>query len=286
MALWFAESASEHHQLHWRVRRVLHHVRSPYQDVLVLDTEQFGPALVLDGILQTTAGDEFIYHEMLALVPLATHPNPRRVLVIGGGDGGTAREVLAFPGVERVVMVEIDAEVVEAARRYLPAHTTALDDPRLELVYADGAAYLERPEVAGAFDVILVDATDPEGDGPGRVLYTTAFHQSLRRALSPGGLYVQHTGSPFYNPDVLAGVSRDVAEVFPVCRVYATTVPTYPGCYFTFTVGSTGPDPVHPAREHRPATARWYTPAVHRAAFALPPFVAALVPPAVRERQP
>lgn len=286
MPLRFTESASPHHQLLWNVRGVLYSGRSQFQDIVVLDTEQFGPALVLDGVIQTTRDDEFVYHEMLAFTSLVTHPRPENVLIIGGGDGGTAREVLRVPTVRHVTMVEIDPEVVNVARRFLPGHTTGLDDPRLALEYEDGAAFLRRPESAGKFDVILVDATDPEGDGPGRVLYTAPFHAALRRALRPGGLYAQHTGSPFYNPEVLRSVSADVADQFPVCRVFATTVPTYPGCFFTFTIGSTGPDPLKPESSFVPRQTRWYTPALHRAAFALPQFIRELLPKTVREAQP
>jgi spermidine synthase len=144
------------------------------------------------------------------------------------------------------------------------------------VLYADGAAYLRGHE--GEFDVILVDATDPEGDGPGKVLYTPAFHADLRRALRPGGLYIQHTGAPFYNPEVVRDVSADVADRFPVARLFSATIPTYPGGYFTFIVGSLGPDPLRPQNPWRPEGTRWYTSAVHDAAFALPPFIAALLP--------
>jgi spermidine synthase len=278
-AEWFTEQASEGHRLQWKVRRTLYRGKSPFQTVEVLDTVQWGPALVLDGIMQTTTGDEFIYHEMLAYVALNAHPRPRRVLVIGGGDCGLVRDVLKDPGVEAVVMVEIDQLVVEVARKFLPAHTTALNDPRLTLLFQDGFQYLHEaaPE---SFDVILVDSTDPEG-GPGQVLYSSAFHRDVLKALRPDGLYVQHTGAPFYNPEVLEEVSRDVAEVFPVARVFWCTVPSYPGGLFSFIVGSRGPDPSVP-RGRITWPTRWYTEAIHRTAFALPPYVARLVPAALR----
>lgn len=280
MALWFDEAASPHHRLQWKIRRVLYSGQSSFQDIQVLETEQFGPSLVLDGIMQTTTGDEFIYHEMMAFVALVTHPDPRRVLVIGGGDGGTVREVLRCPTVEEVALVEIDREVVDVARRYLPAHTTALDDPRLTIRYEDGAAYLRsRP---GEYDVVLVDATDPEGDGPGTVLYTQDFHKDVRGALRSGGLYIQHAGAPFYNPEVLEGVSRSASDVFPVARVFSATVPTYAGGYFTFVLGSTGPDPLEPLNMWQPEDTLWYTPAMHKAAFTLPPYIARLLPTSVR----
>lgn len=283
---WFAEAASPHHRLQWKVRRTLYAADSSYQHIEVLDTEQFGTALVLDGILQTTAGDEYIYHEMLALVPLLAHPHPARVLVIGGGDGGLVREVLRVPGVEQVVMVEIDQAVVDVARRFLPGHTAALGDPRLTIRYEDGVQYLSHLDPSHAFDVILVDATDPDGDGPGQVLYTTEFHRAVRAALLPEGMYAQQSGTPVYNPEVLERVARDVDQEFPVCRVYWCTVPTYPGSLFTFTMGSLGPEPIVPIRRlPEAATTRWYTPRVHAAAFALPPLVAERVPSRVAAAQ-
>lgn len=277
--VWFTEAGSPHHRLQWQVARTLYVGDSPYQHIEVLDTEQFGVALVLDGILQTTAADEYIYHEMLALVPLLSHPHPARVLIIGGGDGGLAREVLRVPGVEQVVMVEIDRAVVDVARQFLPCHTSALDDPRLTIRYEDGVQYVTALDAAEAFDVILVDATDPEGDGPGQVLYTTGFHRALRAALRPEGVYAQQSGTPIYNPDVLTRVAQDVDQEFPTCRVYWCTVPTYPGSLFTFTVGSLGPEPLIPIRRLPDgASTRWYTPRIHAAAFALPPVVAELLP--------
>ncbi len=280
MALWFEEPASPAHRLGWKVRRVLADEVTPYQRIQVVETEQFGRALVLDGIVQTTEGDEFIYHEMLSHVALTTHPNPRRVLIVGGGDGGTAREVLGAEGPEDVVLAEIDPRVIEICRAYLPGHTSALDDPRLHIEIADGARYVEAH--AGAFDVILVDATDPEGDGPGRVLYTERFHQVLRRALRPGGLYVQHAGAPFYNPEVLESVTASAAQVFPIVRVFTAPIPTYPGAYFSFVVGSLGPAPLSPKGSSVSHSTRWYTPAVHRSAFTLPPYVLRLLPESVR----
>lgn len=283
---WFTEAGSPHHRLQWKVARALYAGDSPYQHIEVLETEQFGVALVLDGILQTTAADEYIYHEMLALVPLLSHPHPARVLIIGGGDGGLAREVLRVPGVEYVVMVEIDRDVVDVARQFLPGHTPALDDPRLTIRYEDGVQYLAGLDAAQAFDVILVDATDPEGDGPGQVLYTTGFHRAIRAALLPEGVYAQQSGTPIYNPEVLTRVAHDVDQEFPVCRVYWCTVPTYPGSLFTFTVGSLGPEPLIPIRRLPDgACTRWYTPRIHAAAFALPPVVAELLPDRVTAAQ-
>lgn len=279
MGFWFEEAASPGHRLQWKVIRELYSGTSEFQNIHIVETEEFGVAMILDEIMQTTAGDEFIYHEMLASVPLLSHPHPSRVLIIGGGDGGLAREVLKVPGVDTVVMVEIDPLVIEVARRFLPGHTQSLNDPRLTIQCEDGAAYVRATaHRRDKFDVILVDSTDPEGDGPGQFLYTPAFHTDILGALRPGGIYVQHTGAPFYNPEVLTDVSRDVTRQFPLCQVYWCAIPTYPGGIFTFTAGSLGPDLTRPQRT-APYPTRYYTPAIHAAAFVLPPFLQELVGP-------
>lgn len=283
MPLWFSEFASGGHRLEWKIKRMLYSGQSAFQSIEVLDTETFGPSLVLDGIMQTTTGDEFIYHEMLAWVPLNAHPDPRRVLIIGGGDGGLAREVLSSPRVTEVTLVEIDPMVVEVAKQYLPSHVGAFKDPRLTVVAADGLEYLERSSHS-LYDIILVDSTDPEGPGPASVLYTTEFYQRVYAALSEDGLFIQQTGTPIYNPEVLRETALGTSHIFPICRVFWCVVPTYPGGLFTFTSGSKSHDLMrfqHQAVSH----ARWYTPAIHQAAFALPPLVADLVPQTVRQEQ-
>jgi spermidine synthase len=283
MALWFSETASSGHHLEWKVNRLLFSGQSQFQSVQVLDTDAFGPSLVLDGIMQTTTGDEYIYHEMLAWVPLTAHPHPERVLIIGGGDGGLAREVLSSPRVTDVTLVEIDSLVVEVSKQFLPEHVRAFNDPRLHLIIANGFDYLARTDVE-PFDLILIDSTDPEGTGPAGVLYTPEFHQKVFRALRDDGLYVQQTGTPTYNPEVLEKTSRSAAHVFPICRVFWCVVPTYPGGFFTFTSGSKRYDLQHFSPQVV-SHARWYTPAIHRGAFALPPVVAQLVPLEVQKAQ-
>lgn len=281
MDLWFTERQNSGVALSGKVARTLEVRQTAYQHLAVLETLQWGRMLVLDGAIQLTEMDEFVYHEMLAHVPLMAHGAARRVLVVGGGDGGTVREVLRHPGVEKVVLAEIDPQVVEVSRRHLPFVAAALDEPRVELSIGDGMAHVAAHP--GVYDVILVDSTDPVGQAVG--LFSREFYESCRRALRDGGILVAQTESPFYNRDVLAKSFRAMQEAFgrrP--STYLAPVPTYPSGWWSFTAASLGNDPSTPKGNGKggempapPAGLRYYTPAVHRAAFALPPFVEALV---------
>ena len=272
MELWFHERETDHLYIRCRIDRVLHRERSRFQDIAVLESPEMGRMLVLDGIVQTTLRDEFVYHEMMAHVPLYSHPDPRRVLVVGGGDGGTVREVLKHPGVEEVHLVEIDERVIEVCRRFLPELAGALSDPRVTIHIEDGVAYLARE--ADRYDVVIVDSTDPVGPGVG--LFTEAFYASVARALRPGGLMVTQTESPFFNPALVQRIYRNIAAAFPRVFVFLADVPIYSIGLWSFTLGSKGPDPRAPRLgpgELPPFPTRYYTPEVHRAAFALPRYV-------------
>ena len=161
MAIWFEETHTDGYRVHWRIKETLWYEKTPYQELQVVDTVDFGKALVLDGAVQTTEKDEFIYHEMISHVALNAHPNPRQVLIIGGGDGGTLREVLKHPEVQGVDMVEIDERVVEVCKEFLPAIASAFEDPRAHLFFEDGVSFVKK--VRERYDVILVDSSDPTG---------------------------------------------------------------------------------------------------------------------------
>lgn len=272
---WLIEEQTPGYRTQWKLRQVLYETQTPFQHLQIVEMEDFGRALVLDSAVQTTVKDEFIYHEMIAHVPLATHPNPQKVLVIGGGDGGTAREVLRHPEVEQVDMVEIDKEVVEACRKYLPEISCELDNPRLNLHIGDGLAWVA--QASEAYDVILVDSSDPVGPATG--LFGESFYRNVYRALKPGGIFVHQTLSPFFHQNLIRDVHTIVANIFPIARIYLTVVPTYPSGFHCFSLGSKQYDPV--TAELRPLgfPTRWYTPEVHRASFVLPPVVAELLEP-------
>ena len=249
--------------------------RSEFQKIDVYDHEHFGRVLTLDDLVQTTQRDEFCYHEGLVHPALCSR-EPERVLVIGGGDGGTLRHVLMHP-VASAVMCEIDGEVVRASREFLPMLSGgAFDDPRTELVIGDGAAYVQAYE--GEFDAILVDSTDPIGAAT--VLFSEEFYAACRRALKPDGVLVSQTGSPMYQGAEFQMALRNMRTAFQTVETYLGFVPTYPGVLWSFTSGTDGtalsrtsPDDVAARLHARDVSTRFYTPDVHAASFALPTFV-------------
>lgn len=240
--------------------------------------------MMLDGAVQVTEADEFIYAEMIVHVPLLAHGAARRVLIIGAGDGGVLRRVLQHRTVERAVMVEIDGDVIRLAREHLPAlGAGAWTDPRAEIQVGDGIAYAAAAAPA-SFDVVIVDSTDPAG--PGEVLFTEAFYADCARILAPGGLVVNQSGVPFMQADELRTTSARRARHFPHVTAYLVAVPTYVGGLMALGLaGHAPPERNAPAVQARARTAgmletaQFWTPQLHEAAFALPPYVAALLPP-------
>jgi spermidine synthase len=270
--LWFTERQTPDLALSLRVVRTLWRETTPYQELLVAETASFGRLLALGGTVQLTERDEFFYHEMLAHVPLAAHRAPRRVLVIGGGDGGTVREILRHPGIEHVDLVEIDAAVVRAGRDYFPSLSAALDDPRVRVHVGDGIAFAAAAG-AGDYDVVLVDSTDPVGPAVG--LFEAPFFRSLARLVGPQGIVAAQSESPLLHGDLIAATARAMAEAFARVSLYLCPVPTYPSGQWSFLVATQGADPSRPRPGVSPAGTRYYTPAVHAAAFQLPPYAAA-----------
>lgn len=274
MEVWFTERQTDAVTIGLKVKAVLWRERTPYQELAVVESEAYGRVLILDGAIQTTERDEYVYHEMIAQVPLAVHPHPRRVAVIGGGDGGAIREILRHPAVEEAHLIEIDERVVEVAQRFFPEIAIGLNDDRTHLHFTDGIAWARE---ARDFDVILVDSTDPVGPAEG--LFTAEFYKTLYEALGPDGIMVAQSESPFLQPDLLRRVVQGVREHFPVTRVYLASVPTYPSGLWSFTWGAKRHEPEDLRELEAPwrAHLRYWTPEVHRAAFALPPFVKELV---------
>ena len=276
MKLWLTEKQTENLSMSCRIRETLFVGQSEYQKVVVADSFEFGRMLVLDDVFQTSIFDEFVYHEMIAHVPLFTHPAPKKVLVIGGGDGGAVREVVRHAAVESVEMVEIDGMVVEASKKYLPeiSHTMRDGHPKLNLMIGDGIAHMNAVE--NHYDVILVDCSDPIGPGEG--LFSREFYQDVYKALKPDGLFVQQTESPFYHQSLIRRIYRDISDLFPIAKMYLANIPLYPGGVHSFTMGSKQVDPVSCALPAQmPFDTRYYNLALHRSCFSLPNFAADLL---------
>ncbi|HHY96149.1 MAG TPA: polyamine aminopropyltransferase [Firmicutes bacterium] len=261
--------------LTYGLEKVLNQERTPYQELAVVQTEALGCALILDGAVQTTEKDEFFYHEMMTHVPMFAHPCPRRILVIGGGDGGVVREVLKHPEVERVDLVEIDARVVENARTFLPSMAAHLDDPRVHLIIQDGVDFVKAyaRDRAGAYDVAIIDSTDPIGPAAG--LFRPEFYAGLAATLGPDGLFTCQVDSPVFCPEVVVRACLTVRDSFPIVRPYVAPVPTFPAGWWGYVAASHGPDPGCPVGVKRfpGMDTKYYTPDTHRAAFALPRYL-------------
>ena len=259
------------------VDRMLHEVRTEHQHLVIFENARMGRVMALDGVIQTTEADEFIYHEMLTHVPILAHGAARRVLIIGGGDGGMLREVAKHKSVERITMVEIDGTVVDMCKEFLPNHSQgAFDDARLNLVIDDGMRFVAT--TTEKFDVIISDSTDPIG--PGEVLFSENFYQACHRCLNDGGVLVTQNGTPFMQLDTVRNTAGRMNGLFADWHFYQAAVPTYIGGSMTFAWGST-----NPALRHVDVTTlaqrfaasgiqtRYYNPAIHQGAFALPQYV-------------
>lgn len=274
MELWFTEYQTPNLGIACKTKRTLHSEKTEFQELAVIETEQFGRMLLLDGIIQTTVEDEFVYHEMITHVPLFTHKNPKKALVIGGGDGGAIREILKHKSIEKAVHVEIDRRVVEVSKEYLPEISCALDDSRVEIHYDDGIKYVQ--EHKNEFDVIMVDSTDPIGPAVG--LFSADFYRSVYEALKEDGIFVAQTESPFFEKELIKNVFNSVKSIFPITRLYTCAIPAYPSGFWSFTMGSKKYDPLETDIGSIPEIeTRYYTPEIHRASFVLPRFVQDLI---------
>jgi len=247
--------------------------RSQYQEMAVLENPVWGRNLVIDGFMMATEHDERTYHEMLAHVPLTMHPAPRDILIIGGGDGGLAREVLRHPSARQVDLVELDAQVVEICRRHLPSMGQAFDDPRLRCHFTDGAAFVHR--TSARYDAILIDSTDPLG--PGKVLYQAPFYADCQRRLNPGGLFAAQGLSPWLQQEEQDSMFAVLRQVFGNVRPFLTTVPTYMGGLWVFALAGDrdlDPEDFDRARADQLASGgQYYNADMHHAAFCLPTFL-------------
>ncbi|MGM8214940.1 polyamine aminopropyltransferase [Bacillaceae bacterium W0354] len=270
MSLWFTEKQTKNFGITMKINETLQTEQTDYQKLDMFNTAEWGNMLTLDDMVMTTERDEFVYHEMVAHVPLFTHPNPKKVLVVGGGDGGVIREVLKHPSVEKATLVEIDERVIESSKQFLPSIAGALDDPRVEVIIGDG--FMKIAESENEYDVIMVDSTEPVG--PAVNLFTKGFYAGIAKALKTDGIFVAQTDNPWFKADLIQQVYKDVKEIFPITRLYTANIPTYPSGLWTFTIGSKIHDPLK-VKEERfgDIETKYYTKELHQASFVLPKFV-------------
>jgi len=272
--LWYHEYYTGRNVgLFMKINKMIYSDVSKYQRIDIFENPDLGTVFALDGITMTTDKDEFTYHEMLVHVPMFLHPNPKKVLIIGGGDGGSTREVLKHDYVEKLVLCEIDEKVIEASKKYLYLKKVK-GDPRLEIVNENGAEFVKKFE--DEFDVIIVDSTDPTA-GEGGHLFTEEFYKACKEALTENGVFSAETEDPFYDFSWLKLSYKRISKTFPVARVYMGFVPVYPSGMWTYTFASKGIDPI---RDFDPEKVkkfnkplRYYNEEIHIASFALPTFL-------------
>lgn len=281
MSGWFEETLHEDISIHLKMGKVLFDSQTDHQHLMIFEHETLGRIMTLDGVVQTTEKDEFIYHEMLTHLPIYAHGAVRKVLIIGGGDGGVLEEALKHPSIEKVTMVEIDRGVVDLCTQYLPSISNgAFDDPRTDLVIADGRDFVANCKER--YDLVIVDSTDPIG--PGAVLFTETFYRDCQSCLTAGGILVTQNGVPFVQAEELTSSVSFFRALFKDASCYLATIPTYIGGPLAFgwatddiALRATALSDLKARFDAAPVKTRYYTPDVHQGAFALPPYVTELM---------
>lgn len=262
---------------HFEITEKIYEEKTEHQHLIIFDNPEFGRVMALDGIIQLTTKDEFVYHEMITHTPILAHGKAKKVLIVGGGDGGALREVLRHKGVEKATLVDIDGAVIELSKRYFPHHARgAFEDPRAEVIIQD--AFVFAKETDEKFDVIICDSTDPVG--PGEVLFSEDFYALCKGMLSDGGILVTQNGVPFVQNDELITSHKRRSNLFEMNTYYLAPVPTYVGGFMAFGFSSDNPNVEAVSEEilrkrlkRVSGKMKYYTPAVHKGAFALPPFI-------------
>ena len=270
--LWIEERFEDFLGLRLKVEKVLFSGKSEFQTIDVVETKGHGKMLLNDGLIMVTERDEFAYHDMITHVPMFVHPNPKNVLIIGGGDGGTAREVIRHSSVEKCVMVEIDGMVVDACKEHIPQTASALNNPKVELIIGDGVKYVKESDIK--FDVILVDSTDPIG--PAAPLFGSEFYGDVFNCLTDNGIVVSQGESSWYAMDIQKSLLNVLNEQFQNTYLYSFSNLTYPGGLWSFTFASKSLDPIKDFAMSRVEKSGlefdYYNKELHTACFSLPNF--------------
>ena len=273
MDMWVEECHKDYYGTRFRCKKILFSGKSDYQYIDVVETVAHGKMLLNDGIVMLSERDEFVYHEMMAHVPLFVHPHPKRILIIGGGDGGVAREVLRHGSVTSCVLVEIDQMVVDVSKKYLPKISCSFENPKLQLKIQDGVQFVK--ETDQKFDVVLVDSTDPFG--PAKDLFSEAFYRCVFDLLSDYGLLVVQAESPFFEIPTQKFILQSLKAVFPLTALYNYSNTVYPGGLWSFAFASKKYHPIKDFQMDKIKQVDWnlsyYNSSIHQAAFAQPEFV-------------
>ncbi len=264
----FIEYHSGSSGLYLRIDKVLFKKRSKYQEILVFENEFFGRVLALDNLVMTTIRDEFIYHEMLAHIPMRSHPDPQKVLIIGGGDGGTLREVLKYP-IEKAILVEIDEEVINVSKEFFPELSISFSDSRANVIIMDAIEWVKSANEK--FDVILIDSTDPIGIAEG--LISEKFLGDVKQLMCKESIICIQSESPFYHLDTLKKIYNNFKKVFSNAFVYTAPIPTYPGGYWSFTLSFNALKFPSIRNSFDIKNLRFYTDDIYDAVFKLPKFI-------------
>ncbi|MFA5456314.1 MAG: polyamine aminopropyltransferase [Synergistaceae bacterium] len=285
MEYWYTEEHSENVRFSIRVDKQLYSAKSTFQRIDVFEAEEFGRFLTLDGLMMLTEKDEFIYHDMIVHVPMASNPDIKKVLVIGAGDGGTVRELTRYSTIEKIDMVEIDKMVVEACLEYMPQTSSKLSDPRVTIYYEDGLKFVR--DKVNMYDLIIVDSTDPFGPGEG--LFTKEFYGNCFKALTEEGILVNQHECPYYESYAMSmkRAHKRIREFFPVTRVYQAHIPTYPSGHWLFGFASKKKDPIKDLDTNRwnslGIKTKYYNTDLHKGCFAIPTYVKELLDDADKE---
>jgi len=266
----FRYEISPHISVYLECNGILYSSQSSFQKIEVIESLDFGRMLVLDGVINLTERDEFVYHEMLAHIPLFSHPDPLKILIVGGGDGGTARETLKHEGINRIQQVEIDGEVIAVSKKYFPSLGFALDHPKVNVLLMDANQYVRETEEK--FDIILIDSTDPvieQSEG----LFTVPFYRDCLNALAEQGILAAQVGDIFFESNLFLAVFNRLKAVFPIVRIYLAPIPSYTLVPYSFAFCSKTINPEEGlglSRFPKDSQTRYYNPQIHKAAFALP----------------
>jgi spermidine synthase len=267
---WIYEKHTENYGVSWKINDILYQEKSAIQQIMIANSEQWGRMLLLDGIVQTTENDEFMYHEMITQVAMHSHPRIKNVLIIGGGDGGAVTQIVKHPTVEHIDLVEIDGQVIETCKRYLPGLASGFNDPRTNIFVQDGINYVK--SIRANYDLVIIDSSDPTGPAIG--LFNRDFYESVFKALRHDGMMVVQSESPLFYKDIFHSIYQNIQSVFGKAYIYMCTIPTYISGPWTFTIGSKKYDPSEIICDKSPVEGlKYYNKAIHKAAFVLPPYI-------------